>query len=512
MVFLSTTGDVLNATPADRLRVLRRRRRRLRRHPRRRRHRVRLAVVRRPGRAPTSPRTPPSSRRRSGSRTGRTPATSHLGADLDPHRRVVQLPHQPAQRRASAGRTSTSRQLQRRRHGATTRSPGASTTSGGRSCYTGLGHTERVLRRARLPRTAARRHPGTRPGWPRPPTAARRPATRRCSTAPGQPGRGGRRAPAASPSPTAPSPPTGGMGVLWYPVTNLRQLLAEARLDDAGRRQRRRLHRASPTRRRPVDSRSTGVTRSRSTPPTPTRPHHRARLQLQGRPTSPPAPRRSTRPAPGTPMRSLVHGRAASRSSSTAPRSTTTPAPRHIPTATSASRTTAPAWTSTTATSGSSRTARPTRRPATWPGAGRSRPPASSPAARTSRRTRWTATPPPAGAAPTPTRSGSPSTWARTTPQPGPAELGGRPRRAYQVQTSRTTPPGQTVLLHHHLGRRSRRPRPSPGPDATCASYGTQRAHCPPRATRCGTSASTAPRPPRRPRPRCSPPGKPVTT
>ena len=72
VVFLSTTGDVLNATPADRLRVVHRRRRRLRRRARRRRHRVRLAVLRQPGRRVVRLATRRSSRPPSRSRTGRT--------------------------------------------------------------------------------------------------------------------------------------------------------------------------------------------------------------------------------------------------------------------------------------------------------------------------------------------------------------------------------------------------------------------------------------------------------
>ena len=50
VVWLSTTGDVLDADPAGRVRALHPGRRRLRGRPRRVRHRVRLALVRRPGR------------------------------------------------------------------------------------------------------------------------------------------------------------------------------------------------------------------------------------------------------------------------------------------------------------------------------------------------------------------------------------------------------------------------------------------------------------------------------
>ena len=82
-------------------------------------------------------------------------------------------------------------------------SPGARRTSGGRSFYTGVGHTQRVLRRAELPQPAARRHPVR--GRPRPrPTAGRRPATPRCTTA--RPPAGRRPARAASPTPTPRSP------------------------------------------------------------------------------------------------------------------------------------------------------------------------------------------------------------------------------------------------------------------------------------------------------------------
>ena len=84
------------STPPSRPRSSRTsRRRRLRRHPRRGRHRVRLAVVRRPGRRvlPLAPGQP------AGDDPGRGPRQRlHLApaADLVAHRRVVQLPDQPA--------------------------------------------------------------------------------------------------------------------------------------------------------------------------------------------------------------------------------------------------------------------------------------------------------------------------------------------------------------------------------------------------------------------------------
>ena len=111
--------------PADRVRVLHPRRRRVRRRARRRRHRVRLAVLRRAGRrvlrlAPGDP---------AGHRPGRGPgARGHRApaADLDPHRRVVQLPHQPPLHRARVLATlDESTLLRRRRWAPTTRTPGA---------------------------------------------------------------------------------------------------------------------------------------------------------------------------------------------------------------------------------------------------------------------------------------------------------------------------------------------------------------------------------------------------
>ena len=102
--------------PADRVRVLHPRRRRVRRRARRGRHRVRLALVRRAGRrllrlAPGATSRPRVRVEDRAQRLDRAPAV-----DLDPHRRVVQLPHQPARHREGArqpGRVV----LQRRHHG-----------------------------------------------------------------------------------------------------------------------------------------------------------------------------------------------------------------------------------------------------------------------------------------------------------------------------------------------------------------------------------------------------------
>ena len=78
-------------------------------------------------------------------------------------------------------------------------SPGARRTSGGRSFYTGGGHTQAVVRRGRLPRAPARRHPVRgRPDQGRLPAGDR--LHRRSTTA--RPPAGRRPGRAASPTPT----------------------------------------------------------------------------------------------------------------------------------------------------------------------------------------------------------------------------------------------------------------------------------------------------------------------
>ena len=88
--------------PADRASRRTSGRRRVRRHPLRRRHRVRLAVLRRTGRRPVRGPSGHPAGHRPGPRPGppghRAPAGRPGG-----HRRAVQLPDQPAPRRAGAG-------------------------------------------------------------------------------------------------------------------------------------------------------------------------------------------------------------------------------------------------------------------------------------------------------------------------------------------------------------------------------------------------------------------------
>ena len=101
VVFLSTTGDVLNATQQTRVRALHPGRRRLHRHPRRGRHRVRLELVRPPGRR-LLPQPPAR-------HAGRAPCTSRT---LDDHS-TEGLPNPLAASRTSG--TTTARPTTRTR-------------------------------------------------------------------------------------------------------------------------------------------------------------------------------------------------------------------------------------------------------------------------------------------------------------------------------------------------------------------------------------------------------------
>ena len=127
--------------PADRLPVLHRRRWRVRRGARRRRHRVRLAVLRRAGRRLLPLATRPSSKRtvrvEAPTNVVHGPPSGHLGA----HRRVVQLPHQPAGQRT---RAAEPQRVARYSGGTMGDHPitWCQNYGGGRSWYTGLGHTE----------------------------------------------------------------------------------------------------------------------------------------------------------------------------------------------------------------------------------------------------------------------------------------------------------------------------------------------------------------------------------
>ena len=160
VVWLSTTGDVLDADAAGRVRALHPGRRRLRRRPRRVRHRVRLALVRRPGRrllrlAPGQPARPPSR-----SRTRRTrprPGCRRAGRRFDEWYNFQTNPRGDVHVLASLDETSYA--------------PGAGAMGadhpiawcqdydGGRSWYTGGGHTIESYADAAVPRPPARRHP-----------------------------------------------------------------------------------------------------------------------------------------------------------------------------------------------------------------------------------------------------------------------------------------------------------------------------------------------------------------
>ena len=140
VVFLNTTGDVLNASQQTAFEALHRRGRRLCRSALRLRHRVRLAVLRQPRRRLL--RLPPGHPAGPGEGGGPGPRGHRApGPDLDAHRRVVQLPHQPPLHRACAGHPRRDLVLRR----VDGRRPPARLVQdlhGGRSFYTGAGHTQ----------------------------------------------------------------------------------------------------------------------------------------------------------------------------------------------------------------------------------------------------------------------------------------------------------------------------------------------------------------------------------
>ena len=131
-----------NAGPAGRLRALHPGRRRLRRRPRGLRHRVRLGLVRQARRRvlQAAPGTP--SRRRSRPRTWRTRRPRTCPTSLDPHRRVVRLPDQPARHGARPAVAWTRSPTPAARMGADHPITWCQDYDGGRSWYTGLGHTK----------------------------------------------------------------------------------------------------------------------------------------------------------------------------------------------------------------------------------------------------------------------------------------------------------------------------------------------------------------------------------
>ena len=333
-----------------------RRGRRLRRRPLRRRHRVRLAVLRRAGRrvlrlAPGHP---------AGHRQGGGPGARGDRAprpDLDPHRRVVQLPHQPPLQRARAGHAGRVDVLRRRRWAPTTRTPGARPTRAAGPSTPAAG-TPRRVRRAGLPGAAARRHPVRgRPdqgGLP-----ARRPATptlyNGSTTGWSQAGPGG------FTNTDATLTSSGGMGMLWYSAKEFTLLLAEAGLEDARRRQLRRGRRlpaVAATRTRRSDNGYEVQIDATDAADRTTGAVYGVQVGRHRR------PRRRAQPAGG-----VEHLRAAGRGRAAAgvPQRREDqrlhqhrPGPLAAP-ATSASRTTAPATTCRSATSGSRSWAAPTR-------------------------------------------------------------------------------------------------------------------------------------------------------
>ena len=175
-------------------------------------------------------------------------ATAHLGDDLDPHRRVVQLPHQPPRHRPRPGHPRRD-QLHRRHHERRPPDRLVPDYDGGRSFYTGLGHTPETYAE---PDFLSHLLGGIR--------YAAGDVEADCSPDSGytplfdgtstdgwyQAGPGsftlGQDGTLTS---------QGGMGLLWYEAAAVRLLLAQARLAGRRRRRLRRLRRL-PRLRRPL--------------------------------------------------------------------------------------------------------------------------------------------------------------------------------------------------------------------------------------------------------------------
>ena len=200
------------------------------------------------------------------------PATGAPAADLDPHRRVVQLPDQPAHQRPRPGHPGRV-VLHRRHHG---RRPPDHLVQDDRQRPVLL-HRPRahpgVLRRDGASARSCSAASGTRRSGPRP-TAGPRAATPRSTTAPPPAGRSPARA--ASPTATRTLTSVRRHGPLWYSAKQYTLVLAEGRLAADRRQQLRHLRRLPRTPAPTRGSPSTRATRSRSTRPTP--------------PTAPPAP------------------------------------------------------------------------------------------------------------------------------------------------------------------------------------------------------------------------------
>ncbi len=171
VIWLSTTGDVLNATQQAAFERYIARGRRLR-----------AACTPRPtpnttgpgtatSWAPTSSSTPPSRPPPCGSPTR---CTLHRppAAPLEPVRRVVQLPRQPARQGPRAGHPRRDHLL-RWRHGHRPPDLVVPERRGRPLLVHGHGAHRRLLQRRQLPQPPARRHPDRVPGSRRP-TAARR--------------------------------------------------------------------------------------------------------------------------------------------------------------------------------------------------------------------------------------------------------------------------------------------------------------------------------------------------
>jgi type 1 glutamine amidotransferase len=224
------------------------------------------------------------------------PATAHL-RDLDPHRRVVQLPDQPALT-AHVLATLDESSTPAARWAPTTRSPGARPSTGRPVVLHRLGHTIESYAEPASGQPPARRHPVRgRPDEGRLPAGDRlhHPLQRiHHRLVAGRPG--------GFTNTDATLTSVGGMGMLWYSAKEFGSysLKLDWRItgdDNSG------VFVGFPAEFATRTRRSTTATRSRSTPPTPPT-DHRVDLRLQGPPTSPPATPRSTRPASGTPTRS----------------------------------------------------------------------------------------------------------------------------------------------------------------------------------------------------------------